>query len=182
MLSLKCPSSHKSNAESKPICPCFISLRYPSNPATATDAKPQFVFKNPSIRYRRALYNPTTTHNRWKPACVTLPRLQTKPHGVTTPSLVIDWDKDLLSNRSEGSRDSKQNLSVAVPGLPGWWSEMKQGHNGLDSALDLWLVGHFKVSATLKITVFPYLRCQRFQIDMLESFLLKKNQKKILFV
>ena len=59
---------------------------------------------------------------------------------------------------------------------------MKQGHNGLDPALDLWLVGHFKVSATLKITVVPYLRCQRFQIDMLENFLLKKNQKKILFL
>ena len=26
MLSWKCSSSHKSNAESKPICPCFISL------------------------------------------------------------------------------------------------------------------------------------------------------------
>ena len=32
-----------------------------------------------------------------------------------------------------------------------------------------------KVSATLKIAIFPYLRFQRFQIDMLESFLLKKN-------
>ena len=39
-----------------------------------------------------------------------------------------------------------------------------------------------KVSATLKIAIFPYLRFQRFQIDMLESFLLKKNQKKILFL
>ena len=38
----------------------------------------------------------------------------------------------------------------------------------------------FKVSATLKMAIFPYLRYQRFQIDMLESFLLKKNQK-ILF-
>ena len=28
-----------------------------------------------------------------------------------------------------------------------------------------------KVSATLKIAIFPYLRFQRFQIDMLESFL-----------
>ena len=37
----------------------------------------------------------------------------------------------------------------------------------------------FKVSATLKIAIFPYLRFQRFQIDMLESFLLKK---KILFL
>ena len=25
-------------------------------------------------------------------------------------------------------------------------SEMKQGHNGLDSPLDLWLLGHFKLS------------------------------------
>ena len=32
-----------------------------------------------------------------------------------------------------------------------------------------------KVSATLKITIFPYLRFQRFQIDMLEK-------KKILFL
>ena len=39
-----------------------------------------------------------------------------------------------------------------------------------------------KVSATLKIAIFPYLRFQRFQIGMLESFLLKKNQKKILFL
>ena len=29
----------------------------------------------------------------------------------------------------------------------------------------------FKVSATLKIAIFPYLRFQHFQIDMLESFL-----------
>ena len=36
-----------------------------------TDAKRQFVFK-------RALYIPTTTHDRWKPACVILRRLQTK--------------------------------------------------------------------------------------------------------
>ena len=28
-----------------------------------------------------------------------------------------------------------------------------------------------KVSATLKIAIFPYLRFQRFQIDILESFL-----------
>ena len=34
-----------------------------------------------------------------------------------------------------------------------------------------------KVSATLKITIFPYLRFQRFQIDMLESFLLKKKSE-----
>ena len=33
----------------------------------------------------------------------------------------------------------------------------------------------FKVSATLKIAIFSYLRFQRFQIDMLESFLLKKK-------
>ena len=39
-----------------------------------------------------------------------------------------------------------------------------------------------KVSATLKIAIFPHLRFQRFQIDMLESFLSKKNQKKILFL
>ena len=32
-----------------------------------------------------------------------------------------------------------------------------------------------KVSATLKIAIFPYLRFQRFQINMLESFLLKKK-------
>ena len=32
-----------------------------------------------------------------------------------------------------------------------------------------------KVSATLKIAIFPYLRFQRFQIGMLESFLLKKK-------
>ena len=34
-----------------------------------------------------------------------------------------------------------------------------------------------KVSATLKIDIFPYLRFQRFQIDMLESFLLKKKSE-----
>ena len=33
----------------------------------------------------------------------------------------------------------------------------------------------FKVSATLKIAIFPYFRFQHFQIDMLESFLLKKK-------
>ena len=33
----------------------------------------------------------------------------------------------------------------------------------------------FKVSATLKIAIFPYLMFQRFQIDMLESFLSKKK-------
>ena len=43
-------------------------------------------------------------------------------------------------------------------------------------------ISSLKVSATLKIAIFPYLRFQRFQIDMLESFLLKKNQKKILFL
>ena len=40
---------------------------------------------------------------------------------------------------------------------------------------------YVKVPATLKIAIFPYLRFQRFQIDMLESFLSKKNQTKILF-
>ena len=40
---------------------------------------------------------------------------------------------------------------------------------------------NFKVSATLKIAICPYLRFQRFQIDMLESFIFKKN-KKILFL
>ena len=35
----------------------------------------------------------------------------------------------------------------------------------------------FKVSATLKIAIFAYLRFQRFQIDMLESFLLKKKSE-----
>ena len=35
-----------------------------------------------------------------------------------------------------------------------------------------------KVSATLKIAIFPSLRFQRFQIDMLESFLLKKIRRK----
>ena len=34
-----------------------------------------------------------------------------------------------------------------------------------------------KVSATLKIAIFPYLRFQRFQIGMLESFLLKKKSE-----
>ena len=33
------------------------------------------------------------------------------------------------------------------------------------------LESFFKVSATLKIAIFPYLRFQRFQIDMLENFL-----------
>ena len=33
------------------------------------------------------------------------------------------------------------------------------------------VVFFFKVSATLKIAIFPYLRFQRFQIDMPESFL-----------
>ena len=41
----------------------------------------------------------------------------------------------------------------------------------------------FKVSATLKIAIFPYLRFQRFQIDMLESFLLKqKSEENIISV
>ena len=40
-----------------------------------------------------------------------------------------------------------------------------------------------KVSATLKIAIFPYLRFQRFQIDMLESFLLKqKSEENIISV
>ena len=34
-----------------------------------------------------------------------------------------------------------------------------------------------KVSATLKIAIFPYLRFPRFQIDMLERFLLKKKSE-----
>ena len=34
-----------------------------------------------------------------------------------------------------------------------------------------------KVSATPKIAIFPYLRFQRFQIGMLESFLLKKKSE-----
>ena len=36
---------------------------------------------------------------------------------------------------------------------------------------------YFKVSATLKNAIFPYLRFQRFQIDMLEIFLLKKKSE-----
>ena len=43
------------------------------------------------------------------------------------------------------------------------------------AALSLVHLYLLKVSATLKITIFPYLRFQRFQIDMLESFLLKKK-------
>ena len=40
-----------------------------------------------------------------------------------------------------------------------------------------------KVSATLKIAIFPYLRFQRFQLDMLESFLLKqKSEENIIAV
>ena len=39
------------------------------------------------------------------------------------------------------------------------------------------LISIFKVSATLKIAIFPYLRFQRFQIGMLESFLLKKKSE-----
>ena len=34
-----------------------------------------------------------------------------------------------------------------------------------------------KVSGTLKIAIFPYLGFQRFQIDMLESFLWKKKSE-----
>ena len=40
----------------------------------------------------------------------------------------------------------------------------------------------FKVSATLKIAIFPYLRFQSFQIGMLESFLLKKKSENIISV
>ena len=40
---------------------------------------------------------------------------------------------------------------------------------------DRWF--QLKVSATLKIVIFPYLRFQRFQIDMLESFLSKKKSE-----
>ena len=40
-----------------------------------------------------------------------------------------------------------------------------------------------KVSATLKIAIFSYLRFQRFQIDMLEGFLLKqKSEENIISV
>ena len=42
-------------------------------------------------------------------------------------------------------------------------------------------VTQHKVSATFKIAIFPYLRFQRFQIDMLESFLLKKIRRKYYF-
>ena len=38
-------------------------------------------------------------------------------------------------------------------------------------------LAEFKVSATLKIAIFPYLRFERFQIDMLESFLFKKKSE-----
>ena len=39
-------------------------------------------------------------------------------------------------------------------------------------------LAEFKVSATLKIAIFPYyLRFERFQINMLESFLFKKKSE-----
>ena len=65
---------------------------------------------------RRALYISTTTHDRWKPAWVILPRLQTEPHGFFffTTSLVIDWNNDLVSNRPEGSRGPKQNVDEII--------------------------------------------------------------------
>ena len=44
-------------------------------------------------------------------------------------------------------------------------------------------IAHLRYQPPLKLPFFPYLRFQRFQIGMLESFLLKKkNQKKILFL
>ena len=38
-------------------------------------------------------------------------------------------------------------------------------------------LAEFKGSATLKIAIFPYLRFERFQIYMLESFLFKKKSE-----
>ena len=44
-------------------------------------------------------------------------------------------------------------------------------------------LAEFKVSATLKIAIFPYLRFERFQINMLESFLFeKKSEENIISV
>ena len=42
---------------------------------------------------------------------------------------------------------------------------------------------YLEVSATLKIAIFPYLRFQCFQIDMLEGFIfLKKSEENIISV
>ena len=48
-------------------------------------------------------------------------------------------------------------------------------HSVLSQRFPITFANSVKVSATLKIAIFPYLRFQRFQIDMLESFLLKKK-------
>ena len=50
-------------------------------------------------------------------------------------------------------------------------------HHQIKSVTTLCL-NWIKVSATLKIAIFPYLRFQRFQIDILESFLQKKIRGK----
>ena len=54
--------------------------------------------------------------------------------------------------------------------------------DGMSLRNDMWhglqndiIMRNVKVSATLKIAIFPYLKFQRFQIDMLESFLLKQK-------
>ena len=38
-----------------------------------------------------------------------------------------------------------------------------------------WTILKLRYQPPLKTAIFPYLRLQRFQIDMLESFLLKKK-------
>ena len=78
------------------------------------------------------------------------------------------------------SLDSPQDL---VQFLFFFFTKCKPSLPTVHGFLNLWFTNkRIKVSATLKITIFPYLRFQLFQIDMLESFLLKKNQKKILFL
>ena len=57
--------------------------------ATATDAKRQFVFQNPSQNEAEGASTFSPRHTTVKTRLVTLPPLQTKPDGGTTPSLVI---------------------------------------------------------------------------------------------
>ena len=72
------------------------------------------------------------------------------------------------------SRNESEASSILQPQyankLPGWMM------TSIHKQLNTWRKA-IKVSATLKIAIFPHLRFQHFQIDMLESFLSKKKSE-----
>ena len=72
----------------------------------------------------------------------------------------------ILKNVS-GRLANERNERIPLTHVLGCVAISGQGGKGGDEALNSLL----KVSATLKIAIFPYLRFQRFQIDILESFL-----------